>query len=955
MKGLSIGLVVIMTFLQATRLQSQVKGIGLPKIVNFTKSDYGAGTQNWQIDQDTIGNMYFANNNGLLQFDGNTWQLYKIPNSTNVRSLKYDAENGRIYVGGYNQFGYFGSDSKGKLKYTSLIPLIENEDYKATDFIWRIHKFKEEIIFQTFHRAYILKDNKIDILEAPRQFQFSFSVNDEIYFQDFFTGVYHYNEGALEFLKGTEQLANSEIWGMFSPAENIILLATLEKGLFVYENGKILPWKTDANEFVKVNSSLGGSVINDRYLALNTVLDGVIISDFEGKTIQHIDLGKGLQNNTVLSTFVDRSKNLWLGLDNGISLLNISSPFTYFSSDLNKSSVYATVLHNGVLYVATNQGVFYNSLYGYNTADKFTLVEGTNAQNWNIQVIDDNLICSNNRGALIIKDNKVVKNLDKRGYYGFKEIPNNPDHVIGVNYSGVAIFKKTKGDLQFMHQLEGFDIASNFFEIDQNFLWLKRDRFLYQLALSNDLRSLNVIAVHTQINDEAIDNLQFVNDRIYFQSANRFYIYNNLNGQFVEDIKLSDLFENIPMVNTVTMDKVGNLWYNYKESLGVFLKDANNGYTNLEKPFSGLTGSFVPNYLSVNTIDNRNIFIGLIDGLAHFDATLIRTREKPKAIIRSFTYKNDTIVQGNPQQKSFDIKIPFKYNNVQFTFSSPEFDNNGPILYAYKLEPFDTDWSSWSPISIKEYTNLREKRYQMKVKVKNGNGNESETAIVEFAILPPWYRHTLAYIAYFLLFLSSIYGIRLWMKFKIRKNRYYQTLEQRKRYLEKEAKIKSEQYKLEKQIEKLNRNKLQTKILSKDKELVSHSLQVVKKNKILNGIIDKLKKLETEAMSGETKSRLKTLKRSILKEVNADKSWKHLEKHIKNVHFDFLKRLKEQYPNISPRELDLATYLLLNMSSKEIAEVMNISIGGVELARYRLRKKLGLKRKQNLTGFLMEI
>ena len=92
-----------------------------------------------------------------------------------------------------------------------------------------------------------------------------------------------------------------------------------------------------------------------------------------------------------------------------------------------------------------------------------------------------------------------------------------------------------------------------------------------------------------------------------------------------------------------------------------------------------------------------------------------------------------------------------------------------------------------------------------------------------------------------------------------------------------------------------------------------------------------------------------------VKEGNAEKSWKDLEKHIKNVHYDFLKRLKEQYPTITPRELDLATYLLMNMSTKEIAEIMNISNGGVELARYRLRKKLELNKKENLIGFLMKI
>ena len=112
---LSIYLVLILLCLGVKRINGQDKNSGLPKINNFSKKDYNAGTQNWQIDQDTIGNIYFANNNGLLQFDGNSWQLYKIPNSSNIRSVKYDRTNGRIYVGGYNQFGYFESNLRGKL------------------------------------------------------------------------------------------------------------------------------------------------------------------------------------------------------------------------------------------------------------------------------------------------------------------------------------------------------------------------------------------------------------------------------------------------------------------------------------------------------------------------------------------------------------------------------------------------------------------------------------------------------------------------------------------------------------------------------------------------------------------------------------------------------------------------------------------------------------------------
>ncbi len=210
-------------------------------------------------------------------------------------------------------------------------------------------------------------------------------------------------------------------------------------------------------------------------------------------------------------------------------------------------------------------------------------------------------------------------------------------------------------------------------------------------------------------------------------------------------------------------------------------------------------------------------------------------------------------------------------------------------------------------------------------------------------------------IIYIILVVVIILYIQRTVKAKIRKNKYYETVEQRRLYLEKETKIRQEQYSLEKEIEKLKNDKLKIKILAKDKELVSNSLQVVKKNKILNGIIHKLKEINHDNLDDTLKAQFTKLQKSIVKEVNSDKSWKDLEKHIKNVHYDFLKRLKEQYPTITPRELDLATYLLMNMSTKEIAEIMNISNGGVELARYRLRKKLELNKKENLIGFLMKI
>jgi DNA-binding CsgD family transcriptional regulator len=612
------------------------------------------------------------------------------------------------------------------------------------------------------------------------------------------------------------------------------------------------------------------------------------------------------------------------------------------------------------LYVATNQGLFYHSWNTSFADEPFYRVEGTIAQTWNIQVINNVLLCSSNSGALVIENNKVSKILDTKGYFGFKKIPKHPEYVIGENYNGYSICKITSNKVDFINKVQGFDETTSTFEmeLDNDYVWLKKNPYLYQMELSDDLKKFVSVKRHTRISavNKGIGSIQLINGKIYFQTKNHFYRFSKDQDDFFEDRKMSSVFKNVPVINTLIQDSKGNLWYSFNQSLGVLEKSGNEKYTKKEAPFSNLTGNLVNNYISVNTIDSKNIFIGLTDGLTHYDATISNTFiTKPTAFIESFSFPGDTIITGNLKTIDKLFNLSYSDNRIKFTFSSPTFENQENVTYSYKLEPFEDTWRSWSPVAIKEYTNLREGNYVMKLRARNSFGVLSEIDQVKFTISPPWYRHFLAYLFYLLLISVGIYVISNRIKLKIRKNKYYETIEQRRLYLEKESKIRQEQHELEKEIEKLKSDKLQIKILAKDKELVNNSLQVVKKNKTLNTIISKLKDIDTNILDDSTKSEFNKLQKSIVKEVNTDKSWKDLEKHIKNVHFDFLKRLKEKYPTISPRELDLSTYLLMNMSTKEIAEIMNISNGGVELARYRLRKKLGLNKKENLIGFLMSI
>lgn len=950
----------LLLLLISTTFLGQIKSIGLPEIRNYNRNDYKGGTQNWDIDQDKDGNIYFANNDGLFQFDGTSWRKYTLPNLSVIRTIEIQ-DSGKIFVGGYNEFGYFKPNSKGKLVYFSLSRFLntKNDNTENTiDIVWKIHLYKEEVIFQSFGSIFIYKDNAIKTIKAPTRFHFSFQVSEKLYFQDISSGMMEYRNGSLSPIFGSTIFNNTQVWGMFKMPGNKILIATLDKGLFIYEKGKIIPWDNEANNFMKKNSCMGGVAMKNNHIVLNSVRNGIIVCDTSGRIIQYFNHKKGLQNNTVLTSFIDSNNNLWLGLDNGITFINENSPFSYFGFSDDISTVYASVIYKGYLYVATNQGVFYHSWNIPFKEEPFILVEGTTGQASNIQVIDDQLICSHNRGALVIVGGKSNKILDNVGYWVFKKIPNQPKYMIGSNYFGFSLFEKGTNGWQFVNQIEGFYKSVGNFEIDAKNIWVKKDDLLYQIVLNDGYKNFKNIKTYQNLSesDKGIITIQKLRNTIYFKTNKHFYKYSQNSNVFYEDKTAANLFKTITDASIIQEDNFQNIWYTNNSGLGVLMKTNKDNYTNITAPFLNLTQDLVLNNLSVNTVNAENIFIGLTEGLAHYNSKLSKDfMVKPKVFIRSFSTFSDTLFFGNGQRPTAKYKIPFKSNYVKFTFSSPTYENIENIKFSYLLEGFDDNWSNWSTASLKEYTNLREGNYIMKVKVKNSYGIQSDATFVPFTISPPWYRHILAFVFYIIVIATIIHYIRKRVKATIRKNKYYETIEQRRLYLEKESKIRQEQFDLEKEIEKLQNDKLKIKILAKDKELVNNSLQVVKKNKILNGIIHKLKDIDIESFDESAKFQFTKLNKSIVKEVNADHSWKDLEKHIKNVHFDFLKRLKEKCPTISPRELDLSTYLLMNMSTKEIAEIMNISGGGVELARYRLRKKLGLNKKENLIGYLMSI
>ena len=165
--------------------------------------------------------------------------------------------------------------------------------------------------------------------------------------------------------------------------------------------------------------------------------------------------------------------------------------------------------------------------------------------------------------------------------------------------------------------------------------------------------------------------------------------------------------------------------------------------------------------------------------------------------------------------------------------------------------------------------------------------------------------------------------------------------------------IEREKLKAEKSLAEIKNQQLTAQMLMRDKELANQTMRMIQNNEFFISLRKNLENITNQLENKDDKYAIRNTIQKINKNIESENQWKIFEMHFEDVHEEFLKRIKTEFPALSPRELKLCAYLRMNISSKEIALLMNISTRGVEISRYRLRKKLNLSTDVNLSDFII--
>ncbi len=927
------------------------RNIGLPEIFNFSKTGYRAGLQNWSFASYYNEILLVANNEGLLTFNGLDWQLFPLPGKTIVRSVL--VKDNRIYVGGQDEFGYFKPNENGVLVFYDLKPSLG----PAGGFgdVWQLVDFQDAVFLRTNKYIYQVGNGESKTYATAGTWHFLGDFHDDLFVQDSEKGLLVLKDGKFSPVSATFSFPDyAIICGILPGKNNEALIFTRRHGLFKWQDNQVSAatssnnWQGDQVYTVKL--------LDSSSIALGTTNSGLKIIDFNGNVIEHYALQEGLRNENVLALSADRNGNIWLGLDNGIALVGRNNALKLIDPARNGNSGYTARIFKDRLYVGTSNGLYSTPVdplkdISYEKS-AFHRVAHSQGQVWNLSELKGNLYMGHHEGAFLIENDQARLLSPQTGIWNFQQENGSSDLLLGT-YEGLKIMSENLNGLRSI--APDFRESSRYVEQDDaGNTWISHPYHgIFRIGPEKTNRKITGPFSKKDGLPSLLNNFVFyINNEVIAATEGGLYRFNAEIGRFGPHPEFMNSI-GTKSIRYLHEDQSGKIWFVHEKNLG-YLERTTEGYRVIEIP--EIQNRLLSGFELVYAYNDRNTFLAGENGIFHLNTSKYNPfQSSRRAYLRSVVmYGNkDSLLFGGfleGKLKKAPI-IPPGSRNITFHFSSPHTATNNQPEFSYRLKNFENHWSEWSTRSEKEYTNLPGGNYVFEVKLRLPSGLESITDSFEFSVKPPWYLTNLAKISYLIFLLSVMYSIYRQQQKKLMRQILSHNEEQRKlKYIH-----ELERDQAEKTFMQLKNQVLEDEIRFKNSQLANNAMHLVQKGELMARMKSNLENLYKKLPSQQGKKEVKSLIKSLDADESFEEDWEQFSQHFDTVHSNFFNILKATYPQLSPNDLKLCAYLRINLNTKEIARMLNISVRGVEISRYRLRKKLNLETSENLNEFLMGI
>lgn len=928
---------------------------GLPYIRNFSKEEVKAGLKVFDISQGENGLLYFAQPGSLIEYDGYRWNTYSEGFQSDLRAILYIDDN-HIYTGGHGGFGYWYKTKTGKLKYKCLFFKKPIKDAPLLPIFTNIIEIQGKIYFQSFQLIYVFDPltNQLNTIHADKGFSNLFFSKNRGFFQDVSIGLFEIVKSEKKLIKGTEKIS-MDIVGVFVEKDNSLLIATKNNGFWCLKNNVLIKKNWTVNTKFEKFIITDIEKYSDNEYVVGTLRNGIYIISDNGEIGNHINKKRGISNNSIKKVFNDINNNIWVSTESGISYVEINSNSKYLlDNNSNFGTVFTSYLKDSMLYLGTNQGLFMKNINYPLTEPR--LIDEKNDNIWEIEEIDNEVLVGSHRGLFLIKDTFLETIHLEGGGWIFKKHPKFNDILYVGFYSGLAVFRKINNNWTFIKKFENFGESSRFLEFDQyGQIWIGHpQKGYYRLILSSDGLDLERFEFYG-VDNKSIEPYAYftkIDGNLVFYNPKGFFYYDAIDNVFTKAKYPSEIFKGIHNISHISQNE-NIFWFSTPNTIGYVLRDQNHFKVN-ETFFYNIWDKHLNDFNKFKKLD-KNIFgIGIENGIFFHDADRSKTsKSNSTPIIKSIELisSKDTIrapINGK------EIKIPYSNNFIKIKIAIPRAPLGSSKLIKYNLKGLNNKWSNWNHKLEINFPGLSSGSYVLEIMSKNESNTTSEIISIPFYIEYPWYLSNWSIAFYVIIFIVVFITYRAYLNTKnLKKVNKLIEIETQKRERQKE-KFELEKLEAEKKLLLLKEENLYLEIKKKNAALASSTLNNIKKNELLTDLINDIKYIDSELLNSSLHYPIKKVIKKINNHLVDKEDWLTFQLHFSNSHSQFFQNLKEQHPDLSPNEIKLCAYLKLNLSSKEIASLMNVAITSIEQSRYRLRRKFNLDKEENLLHYIQK-
>ena len=747
-------------------------------IDNFSTKQFKGYNQTWGVTQGSDGRIYFANQGGVLIYDGRTWKTIFTKNDAPARSIMF-SPNGKVIVGTKGDFGTLIANDEGGQQYASLLSEDDKDIISSSQIVYEITPLSEqETLLRTKNGLYIQSKKGLAAINNPQKFKFGVAkyIDNEIYVYCKNQGMCRIRNNAPEIIDGTQTFNSKKYEVNFLDKISVdeILLVTRSAGIFLLKKGDLRKIEIP-NKLLNSTSIYRGIKLRNGNIALATY-DGIFILDSFIKPIFHINRSSGLLDDNVRSLFEDEGGNLWAGLNNGISKIKLSAPLKPYPQDFAgiNSKTRGMAIFDGAAYIATDVGIKRLASNEGTLRDNFEEVvpNDLKTQVWGLVALDQKLFIASNFGLGKLTDGAYESEIDKRitgRVYQIKLSKYLPKTLIIAAEKGLFIYEPETKDLTNI-KLDKGKVWSSQEDILNGFLWAKIiGKGVYKVDLRNYLKKdRNIIVKKYTKRDGLPDD---VYRSIFFKYINDQILLGTKYGTYVLDEE-SDEFINFN--GNEHNKEFFKSFIRYAEQLGdeawVGIVDRSESGRNVS--FFSLDKNFLVQPLPLTSLSNEfnfefyplddRVVISSSAGLSVVEKNPVIVNPSGKIIINEALVNNDSFLNGATLSvfHGGDLTLPkkFTYNQNKFNFSiaATDYSNEKEVLFRYKLIGID-DFSNWTKNDYVTYTNLSPGSYKLIIESKNYFGQHLKPFEYEFTITPPWWQTTYFYLAEIAFFLTLLF------------------------------------------------------------------------------------------------------------------------------------------------------------------------------------------------------